>query len=98
MRITKLDGVRRPKSEKQDKHPGDHQSEHPDEIDVEPRASQYRDAKLFVNQNRDQRRRHKITQCVDYDRRNKQRRRAKIRECPGVHLVSIVVMRFLRGG
>ena len=43
------------KSKKQDKDAGDHQREHPDEIDVEPRAAQYRDPKFFVNHNRDQR-------------------------------------------
>ena len=43
------------KSKQQDKDAGDHQREHPDEIDVEPRAAQYRDPKFFVNHNRDQR-------------------------------------------
>ena len=43
------------KSKEQDKHAGDHQREHPDQIDVEPRAAQDRDAKFFVNHNRDQR-------------------------------------------
>ncbi len=42
-------------SKHQDKHAGDHQREHPDEIDVEPRAPQDRDPKFFVNHNRDQR-------------------------------------------
>ena len=55
MRITKLHEVRRPNSKEQDKDAGDHQREHPDEIDVEPRAAQYRDPKFFVNHNRDQR-------------------------------------------
>ena len=84
------------KSEEQDKHAGDHQREHPDQIDVEPRAAQYRDAKFFVNHNRDQRSRYKIPQGVDYDRRDEQRRRAKIRECPRVHLVTVMVMRLSR--
>ena len=43
--------------------------------------------------NRDQRRRYEIPQCVDCDRCDEQSRPAKIRECPRVHLVSIVMMR-----
>ena len=79
-------------SKKQDKDAGDHQCEHPDQIDVEPRTAQYRDSKFFVNYNRDQRRRYKIPQCVDYDRRDEQRRRTKVSECPRVHLVTLMVM------
>jgi len=55
MRITTLDQARRPKSKEQDKDAGDHQREHPDEINVEPRPAQYRDPEFFVNHNRDQR-------------------------------------------
>jgi hypothetical protein len=43
------------KSKEQDKDAGDHQREHPDEIDVEPRAAQDRDPKFFVNHDSDQR-------------------------------------------
>ena len=43
------------KSKEQDKDAGDHQREHPDEIDVEPRAAQHRDPKFFVNHDIDQR-------------------------------------------
>jgi len=39
--------------EKQNEHSGDHQREHPNQIDVEPCAAQYRDAKFFINHNRD---------------------------------------------
>ena len=42
-------------SGKQNENTGDHQREHPDQVDVEPRAAQYRDPKFFVNHNRDQR-------------------------------------------
>src|SRR5436190_13011420 len=42
-------------SKHQDKDAGDHQREHPHEIDVEPSAAQYRYAKFFVNDNRNQR-------------------------------------------
>ena len=42
-------------SEHQDKNAGDHQREHPHEIDVEPRAAQYRHPKFFVNHDSDQR-------------------------------------------
>src|SRR6476620_2397351 len=80
-------------SKEQDKDAGDHQREHPHEIDVEPRVAQDRDAKVFVDHNRDQGRRQKISKGVDYDRRDEQRRRAKVRECPRVHLVGVVVMR-----
>src|SRR5215471_1095845 len=41
-------------SEKQDEHTGDHQREHPDQINVDPRAAQYRNTNPFVNHNRDQ--------------------------------------------
>jgi hypothetical protein len=43
------------KSKEQDKRAGDHQREHPNQIDVEPRAAQNADPKFFVDQNRDQR-------------------------------------------
>jgi hypothetical protein len=55
MRTAKNGKVERSKSKEQDKYAGDHQGEHPDKIDVEPRAPQYCQAKLFINQNRDQR-------------------------------------------
>ena len=96
MRIANSTIRKRRKSKKQDKDAGDHQREHPEKIEIEPRAAQYRYAKFFLNHNRDQRRRQKIPKCVDYDRCDEQRRRAKIRECPRVRLVSIVVMRLSR--
>ena len=65
LRMTLFDGLpcanhefdqsQRRTSKHQDKDAGDHQREHPDEIDVEPRAAQYRDPKFFVNHDRDQR-------------------------------------------
>jgi len=42
-------------SKHQDEDASDHQREHPDEIDVEPRPAKDRDPKVFVNHNRDQR-------------------------------------------
>src|SRR5262245_2672206 len=71
-------------SNEQDKDTGNHQREHPNQIDVEPRAAQHRNANPFVNHNGDQRRRYKIPQGVDYDRRGKQGRCAETRERPCV--------------
>jgi len=47
-------------SKHQDKDAGDHQREHPEQIDIEPGTTQYRDPKVFVNYNRDQRGDYKI--------------------------------------
>src|SRR4029077_16790097 len=53
-RALPLDGksTRLEESKEQDKDAGNHQREHPDQTDVEPRAAQYRDPKFFINHNR----------------------------------------------
>ncbi len=42
------------KSKQQDEEAGDHQRNHPHQIDIEPRTAQYCDSEVFVNHNRDE--------------------------------------------